>query len=251
MSINIYPTSPETNYIMGVRLGDGFACEVKGKAIVGLKVKDKDFAEEFRKCLKKIVPNDKVYFQKDQGYWRVVTHSRDLFILLKSKNVDDYMSHILHEARFIRGVADSEGCVYFGNKKYNYIRVKISNTNLALLHFIQEMLRQDFGIVSRINPATITPKTKNQLYDLDIKKTSDVAKFSREIGFTIKRKQRRLNKVFTTEKRMLRQVILFEKAKKLHKDGYGSRRISKKLKVPRSTIIGWLTGRYRPVLMGD
>ena len=238
------------SYLIGARLGDGFVCEVSGKSIVGLKVKDKDFAVQFAKCLKQVLSNEKIYFQNDQGYWRVVTHSHELFVFLKSKDVHNYSIVIkCHPTEFIRGVADSEGCVSIHSKKRGYLRVKIANTDIELLKFVQVLLAEFFNIESRIQRCSETPKTKHILYALEIRKQMHIARFANFIGFSIRRKTDRLSNIFDVEKRMKRHISLYQEVRKLHREGYGYRRIAKKLNIPKGTVTFWVRGIYNPLYL--
>jgi len=100
-------------------------------------------------------------------------------------------------AAFLRGFADSEGSV----KKIG--QIYIYNTDLRLLTYIQELLKK-FGIEST-GPKLLTrrgtvirdPRTgkqymaKKDCYYIYIR-TSSYTNFYKYIGFTIKRKQQRL-----------------------------------------------------------
>jgi intein-encoded DNA endonuclease-like protein len=209
-SIEFLEPSMELAYVIGAKLGDGYATRrrriIKGynDVTIGLKVKDRDFAEEFGRCLEKVLGRRpiKLRYRNDVGKYVVEIYSQTLYELLKKpidlNKLKKYIEHCERcVATFLRGFVDSEGHV---NKKgYIYI----SNTDYGLLEYVKDLLKR-LGIEStgpwpkRLQGKTFyDPKTmkrytyKKECFHIYIGAGSNI-NFYKNIGFTIRRKQRRL-----------------------------------------------------------
>jgi hypothetical protein len=94
-SIEFLEPSEELAYVMGVKIGDGYT--TKGRRVVknynrvriGLKVKDREFAEEFGRCLAKVLGRRPINprYRKSLRRYVVEIRSQTLYELLK-KPVD-------------------------------------------------------------------------------------------------------------------------------------------------------------------
>jgi intein-encoded DNA endonuclease-like protein len=208
-SIEFLEPSMELAYVIGAKLGDGYATRrrriIKGynDVTIGLKVKDRDFAEEFGLCLEKVLGRRpiKLRYRNDVGKYVVEVHSQTLFELLKKPvDLERLKKYIEHCERcttaFLRGFADSEG--YVNKRGYIYI----SNTDYELLEYVRDLL-QRLGIET-IGPRPTSSrqgtiarfrngnyKRRKDTYYIYIKTDSNM-NFHKNIGFTIRRKQRRL-----------------------------------------------------------
>jgi intein-encoded DNA endonuclease-like protein len=209
-SIEFLKPSEELAYVIGVKLGDGYATRrrraVKGynNVTIGLKVKDREFAVEFGRCLAKVLQRRPIKPKYSNSLRRYVAKvaSKTLYELLKKPvDLDKLKKYIEHcercMAAFLRGFADSEGCV----NKEGYII--ISNTDYELLTYVKDLLKR-LGIEStgpwperQQGKTFYNPKTmKRYIYKKDeyyiyIGAGSNI-NFYKNIGFTIRRKQRRL-----------------------------------------------------------
>jgi len=146
--------SEELAYVIGVALGDGYAYR-RGRAIkgyrdvvVGLKARDREFVEEFARCLAKVLGRRPIRprYVKSSGRYVVEAESKTLYELLKKpvdlERLKKYIEHCERcMAALLRGFADSEGSV----NKRGYIF--ILNTDLRLLTYVKELLRR-LGIES-------------------------------------------------------------------------------------------------------
>jgi intein-encoded DNA endonuclease-like protein len=192
--------SEELAYVIGVVLGDGSAINYT----IRLRAKDKEFVEEFARCLATVLGRSpiKIIYEKSTECYIAEVHSKTLWELLK-KPVDlerlrKYIEHCEKcMAAFLRGFFDSEGHV--NERGY----VVIDNTDYALLEYVQQLLKK-IGIEStgphlvytkgKPIPCSKTGKqyrTKKDGYRLYIRACS-LLKFYFCVGFTIKRKRRRL-----------------------------------------------------------
>jgi intein-encoded DNA endonuclease-like protein len=209
-SLELLKPSEELAYVIGVVLGDGYL-KMKRRVIkgynyvwIGLKARDREFVEGFGRCLAKVLGSRQIRprYVKSSGRYVVEAESKTLYELLrKPVDLDRLKKYVEHcercVAAFIRGFADSEGCV----EKSGYIR--IYNTDLRLLTYVKALLRRPNieSMVPKLNKRRGTlinnPRTGKQYitnmdcYYIYIRASSN-ANFYKYIGFTIKRDQQRL-----------------------------------------------------------
>jgi intein-encoded DNA endonuclease-like protein len=186
--------SEELAYVIAVRLGDGCVWK-KGddKYAINLKAKDKEFVEEFARCLAKVLGRKpikvryvryKIYGMRHRKYYTAQAISKTLYELLREpidlNRIKKYVEHCLKcTAAFLKGLFHSEGCI----SKDGYIT--LYNSNYELLEYAKKLLRR-FGI-----EATGPHDAREGYYYIYVL-TSSNADFYKYIGFTIKRKQQRL-----------------------------------------------------------
>jgi intein-encoded DNA endonuclease-like protein len=181
--------------VIGVVLGDGYTSERKNYSyVIGLRAKDKEFVEDFGRRLSNVLGREPIRLWKDNTRRTYIAEARSktLYRLLK-KPVDlkKIKKHVEHcpkcAAAFLRGLFDSEGHV----DKNGYII--LYNTNYQLLVYAQRLLWKYFGIEAT-GPWPISGrqrKANKVCYYIYIRAES-LPKFYRYIGFTIRRKQKRL-----------------------------------------------------------
>ena len=215
-SLELLEPSEALAYLIGAVLGDGYP-KIKRRfrksyrhTIIRFEAVDREFVEEVARCIAVVLnrtpPTLKI--RKGTRKYFIEVESKTLWELLK-KPVDlerlrKYIEHCEKcMAAFLRGFADAEGSV----DKNGYI--SIYNTELRLLMYVQELLRR-FGIEStgprvcipagsliKIDP--ITGKiytTKKDCYCIRIRSYCNVV-FYVHVGFTIVRKQERLQRYVT------------------------------------------------------
>jgi len=203
-SLEMLQPSEDLGYVIGVVLGDGYTYGGDAGYYIALKAKDKEFVEKFAIYLAKVLGRKpiRVRYDKSSGRYVAIAESKTLYELLKKpvdlKRIKKYVEHCPKcTAAFLRGLFDSEGHV----SKNGY--VTLDNTNYELLVYVRRLLKR-FGIEStgpRLHiqkgttmhdPRTGKPYKANQdCYCLYIRAES-LLKFYRNIGFTIRRKQKRL-----------------------------------------------------------
>jgi intein-encoded DNA endonuclease-like protein len=194
--------------VIGVRLGDGYTYERSIRKtsrgyIIALGAKDKEFVEEFGRCLGNVLGRKPIRPWKDVRRYIVEAKSKTLYKLLRKpidlKRIRSYVEHCPKcVAAFLRGLFDSEGNV----GKDGYIR--LYNTNYEILVYAQRLLWRYFGIEStgpwphkQKGTPMHDPRTRKlykaneDCYYIYIGAKS-LPRFYRYIGFTIKRKQKRL-----------------------------------------------------------
>ncbi|MEM3570305.1 MAG: LAGLIDADG family homing endonuclease [Candidatus Jordarchaeales archaeon] len=203
-SVDFLEPSPELSYIIGVVAGDGWAVKKKNDIYeVGAMVKDRDLIEEFSKCLGKVLRRDPPRPRQEKyGIFTVEVESKALYeILQKTIDINKIAPFVEHceecMRRFLRGFFDSEGCVSKDGRNFCY------NTDVQLLRYVKKILNL-LGI--RTSEPKICVKKGTRIFDGRKGKTyvrrkdeyriyirmSDVLRFYQLIGFTIKRKQKKL-----------------------------------------------------------
>src|SRR5437660_10873441 len=141
--------SPELAYVIGVIAGDGNLSIHGYNYEMLLSVTDRDFAEEFSRCLAKILgkPNlYKVRWSEKRKRWIVQGSSIFLHHFLTGgwQRLKRYVEHCYRcRASFLRALFDGEGTIARN-------RISIYNTDLSLLFYIKQLLSK-FGIETR-NP---------------------------------------------------------------------------------------------------
>jgi intein-encoded DNA endonuclease-like protein len=205
-TIDFLDPSPELAYVIGVVVGDGWAVKRSGRSgeyRISAKVKDRDFAEEFSRCLGKVLGREppKPIPMKDEKY-RVRVNSNALYKLLqKPINIDKIRLFVEHTRdctrSFLRGFFDAEGSVTLDGDIYCY------NTDHRLLEYTRRLLGL-LGIKTtdpkiRTKKGTLikdwkTGKTyikKKDVYYLYVRADTKL-NFYKHVGFTIQRKRQRL-----------------------------------------------------------
>jgi intein-encoded DNA endonuclease-like protein len=197
--------SEDLGYVIGVRIGDGYIRETSDGYgyIIGLGAKDKEFVEKFGICLCNVLGRRPIRPYKCADRYFIDVKSKTLGELLRKpidlKRIKPYVEHCPKcVVAFLRGLFDSEACI----SERGYIR--LYNTNYEVLVYAQKLLWKYFGIEST-GPRPHTQKgktiydprrgkqykTKKDCYYIHIRAKS-LPKFYRFIGFTIRRKQKRL-----------------------------------------------------------
>jgi len=182
--------SPELSYVLGVIDGDGWFYKIKEKYLrynIGLGATDKEFIDEFNRCLSIVLKRSISPIRVGQitkggkKYYCVQMTSRDLYNFL-NQDIEELGSYIeAFPTNYLRGLYDSDGDV--GTNKHNKC-VRLGSINRDKLQYARFLLSQ-LGIHSHINP-------EGKYYRLVIGRISDIKKFRRYIGFTIERKQKSL-----------------------------------------------------------
>src|SRR2546422_9307257 len=131
--------SPELAYVIGVIAGDGNLNVHGYNYEMLLSVTDRDFAEEFSRCLAKVLgkPNlYKVRWSEKRKRWIVQGSSIVLHAFLR-KRWQQLKNHIEHSSlcrvSFLRALFDGEGSITGRN-------LTITNTDLSLLSCVRNLL---------------------------------------------------------------------------------------------------------------
>jgi len=202
--------SRELAYITGVLHGDGsvYKNEANYEYKIELAVIDKEFAETFSKVIAKLLNRKYIepWWNKKEKKWQIEYRSKAFYQWYKrceEKGLEGFKPYIEHDTEMIRyylkGLFDSEGCNY-RNK-----RIKLSNSNIELLEYVQYLLKKYYNIISTgpyLQRKTGTKMIINGIetlynrdfYVISICRKQHIQKFLEEIGFSIVRKQLGLRK---------------------------------------------------------
>jgi intein-encoded DNA endonuclease-like protein len=134
--------SPELAYVIGVIAGDGNLSVHGYNYEMLLSITDYDFAEEFSRCLAKILGKSNLYkvrWSEKRKRW-IVQGSSIILHRFLSKPWQHLKNHIEHSSRcrfsFLRALFDGEGSITGRN-------LTISNTDLSLLLYVRKLLCQE------------------------------------------------------------------------------------------------------------
>src|SRR2546427_3301992 len=199
--------SPELAYVIGVIAGDGNLSVHGYNYEMLLSVTDRDFAEEFSRCLAKILgkPNlYKVRWSEKRKRW-IVQGSSILLHGFLSKPWQHLKNHIEHSSRcrfsFLSALFDGEGSITGRN-------LTMTNTDLSLLLYVRKLLAKS-GISTSIPRVTHragsilkdphtgrTYKRRKDCYVMSVSSV-DLLRFARKVAFSIERKKRVLPPLVT------------------------------------------------------
>ena len=189
----------ELAYILGVVIGDGHVSVSQRRVI--LSATDEDFVYEFKKSLEKwsgfkarffsryIKPSNGIKRRKLQYVSYIDSKEASLF--LKKFNLYSLLNESeMVRSAFLKGFFDSEGYAALED-----IKVQCSNINRMTIILVKKLLNS-LSIDSRINFSK-TRKIGNyeagkMVYILSLYKQKSVLDYYNKIGFSIGRKQRRL-----------------------------------------------------------
>lgn len=246
----ILPTSSklttEKAYALGVLAGDGSIqySPKKKRYTISLDVIDEEFADEFGHCLYftyGIAPKKKMLVKKHAGW------SNSYLIRLNSRAAcEDLLGYGSFKERewnvpqavkvasldvkgsYLKGFFDSEGCVDMTHRV-----IYGSSSNLGGLQSLSTLLA-DFGIKTKIWRAG------EGMFNLAICGRQFVELFAKHVGFTIKRKERRLKQILASYKPWLtptHKVLELEPEMwRLRGSGLAYKEIAEKLNLGAMTV---------------
>ena len=193
---------PELAYVIGVKMGDASTSVGRNNYnyMIKLRVTDKDFAEEFSRCLSEILKRDspRVKWHEKTHAWHTELSSILLYNLLQQdlKRLLPIIRHCRRcEGAFLRGFFDSEGSI-------SGRQLTVSNRDLDKLQVVRDLLG-GLGIMTtgphlkgeRGGLVSIKGKlyhvNKNQYYVYV--RAESLPAFRDRVGFTINRKKTSLD----------------------------------------------------------
>lgn len=232
-----------------------------------ISVKDKDFVECVANCFKENCGfKPKLYPQRN--LLRIQTSKKQIKQFLKFLEKEGVNQWIFNKKVFksnrnfhrsiLRAVSDAEGCITNANSKGKVIsrRVTITNSSLTLLKQIR-LLLESFEIRSCIyhhRGPRITEihgeiyKFKKHVFVLVITGYQDLQKFKDTIGFSIKRKQHKLENVIASYKKIERRYTPneYKLVLKLSKYFFNCSDISRLTKISSHTVRNWVLYDKKP-----
>ncbi len=187
----------ELFYVLGALLGDGCAYHwKKGNTKSLILIGDERFTKKYTEKLSKCSTNNvKNYIDRNKNIWFVRVGNITLYNLFKEIRLDLKKLESLIEKgnykdnsiEFIEGFFDAEGCVKIIREKVRKtpkICLDIANTNLEILNLIENLIRINLGINSKISKQIDKRKNRKIMYHLRIYKKEDIGKFLKNIKTT-------------------------------------------------------------------
>jgi len=198
--------SPALSYVIGANIGDG--CTLTDNWIVKLEVTDRDFAEAFNDNMARLFDRSKPNkilvkrFKVQRLPMYVVRYSCKQLVKLLRLPLKKLLEIAFKFPReFLRGFFDAEGYVGVGIGPGFHLSVGAENTDKSLLLRVKQLL-DELGIASRFvrkrNAGTIMVVRgecfvmRKTMHSVIIGKVADVKTFADKIGFTIHRKNQKL-----------------------------------------------------------
>lgn len=193
-------------YCLGVYYGDGWHTKTARNYMVCLASVDKDFTDYYKKCFErwsglKLLEYVRYYPYGRGKIYYVQKGSNDLKHFVNFDLEKFYGAPNRIKSSFLKGFVDSEGHMSF-DKKSSRREIIISNNDFKLIRLVQRLLKS-LGIETRryfkrvkgeqrhYNGINFTVN-KNQ-HNVHISAKSNLERFNELIGFSIKRKQNKLN----------------------------------------------------------
>lgn len=183
--------SPELSYVLGVVFGDGSVFKSGRNYSIALSAVDYSFVREFNICICQVLNKKRLYSirknpkpKPSRMQHKFEARSKILFQFLKGKHIRDFTDIIeAYPSDFVRGFADSEGCVTSHSHHRSWLEphVGMANMDRELLKFIRELLKE-FRIKAHVHQRS-----------LDITNKEGVLKFYECVGFANEEKKNKLN----------------------------------------------------------
>lgn len=148
--------SNELAYVLGVLYGDAYLTKYDKSYHyeIRLRVKDKELINNFNEAMSKVLNKSlfKPYYDKSRGIWILRFWSKAFYTWYITQTIEKLKKYI-EQSRdtvrlFLRGLYDSEGTHYRYLKNYIRYRINLSNSNVKLLLYTKQLLRQYFGITA-------------------------------------------------------------------------------------------------------
>ena len=201
LNSNFQNLSSELGYILGVIGGDGYVIVKRTKGRIGLEVKDQDFAQHFHNQLAQWSGlKFSLGFNQNKKLYTTILYSLRAARFLKDFDIYNLINADNKiKANFLRGLFDSEGCVQAYNlrtlrKATRFI--SFHNSDEKLVFFVKTLL-ESLGIrVQNIDKIIGSGFIKHGVYfRLRVGGKQNLKMFKDEIGFSIKRKNKKLEEL--------------------------------------------------------
>ena len=196
--------TPELAYVIGVKFGDGSINRKGYNRRIRLQSVDREFVCEFDRCVSVVLQSERHALWADSKRREIHVEARSVLLYnFLRHTLDDLRVWIEHcdncVAAFLRGFFDSEGTV--GENR----QLKVSNDDTVRLRYVMELLHKYLGVEttgphlgtkrgSRIERRGRTYFRNSDNYNVYVR-VGSLQRFARIVGFTIKRKRHRLEKL--------------------------------------------------------
>lgn len=210
---NAQSLSEDLAYILGVVEGDGHCRLSRGpKRTSGeiiLKVKNLDFAIEFKERLKRWSGVQPKFWEKDKEFF-VALYSIDAADFIKNFNLEKiYNSSKKIKSNFLKGLYDSEGGIIGKNlnrRRFACRWIHFSNNNKIIIKTVSKLLK-DFKINHKIKSRVHSGFGSKKLqYEILIFGLENFEKFYKNIRFSIRYKKDKLSEVINSYEKYRKKV---------------------------------------------
>jgi len=199
--------SPELSFFVGAWIGDGWADDNDGGKRLRLKVKSRDFAEEFARCASVVLKKGRpyrVWTTVDEGgtWYNAKVTSVDLYEFVDRDLVSIEPIVGRHPKSFLRGLYTAEGnpsvSVWRRNGPGLSAGVEVANTDVQLLELARKYLLElgfspgRLRLGNRQGTKTGFGRATKDCWIMNLSRQSDVRRFLTEIGFADPNKQSKL-----------------------------------------------------------
>jgi intein-encoded DNA endonuclease-like protein len=187
---------PNLAYILGVLYGDGYF----GKCQINLGTSDEEFRDYFAKILyywsgKK--PACTKRLMKGKPYYTCLLSFKDAKIYVLSligdrSSIPQILLNSTNKkiiSNFIKGFADSEGSIVIAKRTK---MLKVSNQNMLLLKQCRDLMVMLGFSMQRIKIRLNNKAPNGNVYEIILSAREELQKFHNLIGFTIQRKNHKL-----------------------------------------------------------
>ena len=197
-------------FIMGASIGDAYLKKRPGKKgdkhIIIMRVRDRDFLEEYIKNISKVIPGIKPRIKIGRrGFYTTTIYNKLLYLDIKKyiENPEKICQDLKnHKQAFLKGIYDAEGFVTVSTGVSFSGAIGLVNSDADLCSIISRFL-SDLNIKHRmysidrrgekIRIGRWVGRINKIVYVILISSFMSVCRFSDLIGFRIHRKQDKLN----------------------------------------------------------
>ncbi|MCS4539302.1 MAG: hypothetical protein HYU03_01235 [Thaumarchaeota archaeon] len=199
--------SEELSFFLGAWLGDGWADEADGGKRLLLKVRSREFAEEFARCATRILNKAKTYkireISEETRRWYLVRVTSMLLYDFVKQPVPKLKPFILPcSASFLRGFFTAEGCpcvsIENTNRPFLDAGLVVANSDYRLLEFARDLLSNLRFHPGRIRlnmlegTRTNLAVARSSGWLLSLSRIEDGHRFANVVGFADSEKQLKL-----------------------------------------------------------
>ena len=245
----IIKMTKEKAYVIGVICGDGCTHRTKNDSYqITLSATDKDFVSEFSRFMLEVYGiKPSIGKQKSRNpSWKDKMQSRvcskEVFEdLMKYSNFGKYAWRVPNaimestkatKCSFLRGFFDSEGSVDMSKK------LVIVSVNFDGMKDVKKIL-SSIGILCSMRHVESKTENRRGTYLIEITGRRSIESYRMDIGFSIRRKQEKLDNLLNGYKLDVtphRDILKIQhKIEKLREDGYSYGQIAKELNIGIST----------------
>ncbi len=248
----------EKSYILGVICGDGYVHCTKNKSYqTSLQAIDKDFVLEFANSLKRVygleIPINKVKISTPNwnDKWQARVCCKEIFndilkhgsLKMNTWRIPKIILNSSKEVKcgFLRGFFDSEAHV-----DSTYRKITAVSINEIGLKEVKKLL-SSLSIDSNLRK-TKKYGNRKDCFSLTISGRNNLLNYCNGIGFSIKRKQMKLNDIINSQKLFVKTHKKVKKLKtkmiKLRENGLSYEKIGKELGIGTATVWVYLNKKH-------